>query len=172
MAELPDELVQEREQLVAVIYEAFAGVTRNGGVSWSETEVIDLHGTPEERATARAQDKDTSWEELVEQGEWEIFDGAGAMSFLDAVGFRYYMPAAMLQAIQREYGEEVAFALTLKVDDLREHRLSKWVLLSEAQRQCIARFLRYMMAVTEFQRDTTWHKTWKEALESYWQESP
>jgi hypothetical protein len=43
------DLQSEQREALAKIYAAFDGVTREGGVSWSETCVIDDYGTMEER---------------------------------------------------------------------------------------------------------------------------
>ena len=49
-----------KEQLIELVKTEFADVTREGGVSWSEGYVIDDYGSKEERAAARAKDKDQS----------------------------------------------------------------------------------------------------------------
>jgi hypothetical protein len=88
------DLEAEREALIAEIYAAFKDVSREGGVSWSETYVLDFYGTPEERAEARDRDRDWSWTDLVDDPDWQIGQGSGGLTFLDAIGFRYYLPHA------------------------------------------------------------------------------
>lgn len=91
---------KDRERLIQRIYAAFRGVTRDGGISWTETGVIDDYGTDEERARARLEDTDRSWEELVDDPRWGPDTGWGGYSFLDAIGFRYYLAPAMVRAVR------------------------------------------------------------------------
>jgi len=105
-----------KASVIVEIYESFADVGREGGVSWSETVVLDDRGTDEERAEARAQDTETSWQELIDDSEWQpelSFD----WYFLDAIGFRYYLPAAMIRCVRSGYNNEnIALCLTLVAD--------------------------------------------------------
>jgi hypothetical protein len=57
---------ERRRQLLAHIDLAFAGVRLGDGVSMRESEVIDNHGTAEERTLARAPDEKEDWRRLVE----------------------------------------------------------------------------------------------------------
>jgi len=190
------ELAREREELIAEINAAFAGVTREGGVSWSESEVRDHYGTIEERARARARDQERSWEELVDDPAWHPDPGVGGLSFVDPIGFRYYVPAAMTRYLRGEGEFSLASYLTLR-DEFREHTLGTWSLLDARQRACVRRFLRHVLAVEEPPVDPEarpgwwdpafeaegypWQPEWghapptfearvvREALESYWE---
>lgn len=83
-----NDLQSEHQALIKEIHAAFAGVSREGGVSWSETRVLDMYGSDDERKAARAQDTDRSWSELVDDPKWyEI--GIGGFSFLDPISVRY-----------------------------------------------------------------------------------
>lgn len=99
MIEVPGEMVEERAALIAEIHAAFEGVMREGGVSWSESEVVDDFGTDEERAAARAEDTDRCWTELAYDADWNIGPASGGWSFLDPIGFQYYLPAAMIRRL-------------------------------------------------------------------------
>lgn len=90
----------ERDSILKEIDVAFAGVTREGGISWSEAVALDNYGTDEECQEARAKDKDISWKELVTDPHWRPLPGVGGFSFLDAIGFRYYLPAAMIRTLE------------------------------------------------------------------------
>ena len=83
-----------RIELIDLIKDAFKDVTREGGVSWHECEVIDNYGSDAERALARTRDTDRHWTELLST---EAFypSGIGGFCFLDPIGFRYYLPAAL-----------------------------------------------------------------------------
>lgn len=88
-----------KEQLIDLIKTEFAGVTRDGGVSWSEGSVIDDYGTKEERAAARAKDKDQSWMQVAEDPDWKPNGNGSQWYFLDSIGFRYYFVAAMMRSL-------------------------------------------------------------------------
>lgn len=102
IARHPDETVRD---LAFAISAAFAGVTREGGVSWSESDVIDAGGSDERRAEARACDLDQDWTELVADPAWQRWQ-EWPWSFLDPIGQRYYLPAMMVRGL---LGDNVAF---------------------------------------------------------------
>jgi hypothetical protein len=162
----PNKIDREREALRAQIRAAFKGVTRDGGVSWSETLVIDNYGTDEERAAARARDTDTCWTELVDDPNWVLHDGLGGFSFVDAIGFRYYLPAAMIRSVESgdDHGS-LCFHLTLPPpgDKFHDWKMGKWSRIDRKQRLAVRRFIRYMEAT-----DPHFGACWREAFESYW----
>jgi hypothetical protein len=164
---LPEFMREERDAIVAEIYAAWKGVNRKEGVSWSETCVLDDWGTIQERLAARESDSEWSWEELVSSTEWPGRYGA-SFSFLDAIGFRYYLAPALSRALQDQDETSVCFHLTLDSGDLREHCLAKWSLLSDRQRVCIARAIRFMKDAI---RATSVHwaaEDWRKAYDSHW----
>ena len=64
------QLLKDREDLIALIRERFASVTRNGGMSWSESLVADARGTDLARRAARAKDREKAWSQLVDDPAW------------------------------------------------------------------------------------------------------
>ncbi|MBW3636304.1 MAG: hypothetical protein KY445_07550 [Armatimonadetes bacterium] len=76
--------------LIEEITRAFDGVSRENGVSLSEARVIDDCGSDEERGKARARDTETRWQDVPDD---DISHASDRPAFLDAVGFRYYVPA-------------------------------------------------------------------------------
>lgn len=81
---------QIKLDLIEEITAAFDGVSRDGGVSLSESWVIDNYGSEEMRAEARKQDTDTKWQDVPDE---DICEGYQCLTFLDTIGFRYYIPA-------------------------------------------------------------------------------
>lgn len=160
---------KEREALVEHIYEAFRGVSREGGVSWSETFVLDNYGSKEERAAARASDMDRDWTELVTGDAMRPAIAFGGPSFLDAIGFRYYLPALMLRAFDDEGdNNSLIFHLTLGDGECREYFAKQWSLLDRRQRLCVKRFVRYMVALCR-EQGYGMEEEWAEAYASYWE---
>jgi hypothetical protein len=165
-----NDLQAERRAIRARIEAAFHGVTRNGGVSWSEAIVIDDYGSPEEERAARASDCDRPWMDLVNDPQWQPEDYA-VYSYLDPIGFRYYLPAAMVKCLEVEAerdGPWLALAVTLETfDDRKGEPKQQWSLLNESQRRCVAAFLRFMVAWDTLHRGLDM-VGWQEALDSYW----
>jgi hypothetical protein len=168
-----DELKAERAALLAEIDAAFDNVRRDGGVSWSESKVIDNHGSSEERQKARESDTDPRWNELVDQSGWRLDigdSGIGGFSFLDAIGFRYYLPAAMKRSVLGVYDGGVGYHLRYG------GKLDRWLaeqhsLLDRRQQRCVARYLRYMIDVSR-QPEHEWGEEaaveWTKTLDSHW----
>lgn len=152
--ELPPFILKEREGLREEIYEAFANVSRIGGVSWSEARVIDsdylVDGSPE---------FDSRWEDLVNDHKWNPESGVGGFPFLDSIGTKYYLPAALVRALDNIWVERLEMAL------MPEGRIAKSNDFDNRQRTCIKRFVQYMSVVTSFL--TAGSITWYSALE-FW----
>lgn len=165
---LPPHLEKERAAVEAMIHSAFAGVTREGGVSWSESVALSNYESPRVRAEARASDCDSSWEEVAADSKWTPEPGIGGFNFLDAIGFRYYLPAAMMWCLKTDLGERVAFALTREdgIDD--SYRREQWALISAEQARCIACFLRFMEAWDLARGDDIDAECWRRALDGHW----
>src|SRR5207245_238190 len=58
-----------------------------------EALVIDEYGSQQERSAARGLDTERSWEDVSEA---DIERSDSALSFLDPIGFRHYLPAYMV----------------------------------------------------------------------------
>lgn len=176
------ELQAKREHLVAEIHAAFDGVSRDGGVSWNETFVIDAHGSDEARRNARRCDKDQSWTDLASDETWDCGPGNGGWVFLDPISFRYYLPAAMLRYIHVGSKAATCFSLDTQLTMNkatkpggfrdREWKLEKWSLLNDRQKRCVAQFVRFMIAQQEFEyHDVDLEdraREWHQAYERHW----
>lgn len=161
---MPSEIY--KQALIDEIYDAFRAVNRSGGVSWSEAYVIDMYGSPKEREQARKKDKEASWPELVDS-DWRDCPGVGGWSFLDPIGFRYYLPAAMVRGI-RKGASDISFWLTPSAGKLDAWSLNKWSLLDERQRNCVKSFVSLMGECEREVAEGEWEADeWLEARE-YW----
>ncbi len=101
-------MIATRCELIDLVKAAFKDVSRRGGVSWSESEIIDNYGSVEERKFARAQDRDRQWTDLLTDEKFYP-SGIGGFCFLDPIGFRYYLPAAICLALAKR--EDTVFDL-------------------------------------------------------------
>jgi hypothetical protein len=166
--ELPPESVAGRDRLILEIEAAFRDVRRDGGVSWSEARVVEVGGSAEGREAARARDGDWDWHELVENDGWYVASGVAEWNSLDATGFRYYLPAAMLLELRWRTRGGLYFWLTLPLHGDEEIYFGKWSALDGRQRACVRRFLEHMTRQSRRIGESSEADLWEEALESYW----
>ncbi len=158
---VPEHLLEEQQAVETQIRAAFKGVTREGGISWSESEVVDGYGLDNERAAAKALDTEQSWEELVDDPKWREDFGVGGFCFLDAVGFRYYIAPAMIRWTRR--GEGVASTLENPVAGCLD-------LINPEQGLAIARFVRFMIATYAPDNEDIFGYSWQDVYEKSWRE--
>lgn len=144
----------------AEIRKAFSGVTREGGISWSEADAMDAYAMPAERAAARARDTENRWEELVDDPRWRDDLGAGGFSFLDPIGYRYYLAPVMIRCARRGYSDLLPSPLVLT----KAHAKKGVELLTPEQAAAVARFIRLMLETAD-EHDAG---EWREAYESGW----
>lgn len=164
--EIPDWLIPKRDELIAHVEEAFKDVSRKNGVSWSESEVIDDYGGDQARLEARKLDQDYHWSELVDDPEWDPERGVGGFSFLDAIGFRYYLAPSLVRSLRSGFDQGICFHLTL--GDLREHKLEQWSALTHQQSMTVKAFLEFMIEMNECRGDRLKAGYWREAYDSHW----
>ncbi|MEM8502064.1 MAG: DUF6714 family protein [Cyanobacteria bacterium P01_D01_bin.1] len=136
---------QRKLALIQEITAAFDGVAREDGVTLHEATVLDDYGGPEERAKARAQDTEKRWQEVPER---DIRCEDAVLSFLDAKGFRYYIPAYMIWYLRHIDGEGIARS-SMTFDSVVFHlthpietgKYGKFEMLTTEQSRAIAHFL-------------------------------
>jgi hypothetical protein len=87
----------ERDALIAEITAAFDGISREDGMTLHEAEAVDDRKSDEESRAARRLDTDQHWQEVPDK---DISACCSALSFLDAKGFRYYLPAFMVYGLK------------------------------------------------------------------------
>ncbi len=145
---------QRKLALIAEITAAFDGVSRENGVSLSEASVIDDYGSAEERAEARLQDTETRWQDVTDE---DIASSDQCLSFLDPIGFHYYIPAFVvwfLRNMDNEDPKSLAFSsntfesliysLTLENwGGWEPYYLNKYSLFTREESKAIAHFFQF-----------------------------
>lgn len=86
-----------RNELIAGITAAFDGVSREDGTTLHEANAIDDRKSDEECLAARRFDTEQRWQDVPDKDIWAC---CSAQSFLDAKGFRYYLPAFILYGLR------------------------------------------------------------------------
>lgn len=169
MIEGPTVTTKDKEAIIAEIHEAFRDVTREGGVSWTEADLIDGGRGMADRLEGRAQDKDTRWQELVHVGHYHAWESN--WSFLDAIGFRYYLPAKLIECLDDLDEVSMAYNLSLaKPKEMADYTRSMWGLLDERQSACVREFLAYASNEYAARYDDPEDNDWLEAYNSYWKD--
>jgi Family of unknown function (DUF6714) len=149
-------LKQEGEQICTLIEEAFSGVILGDGVGIREAYGLDDYADADTLAILRAQDERVDWRRLLDKPA----NLRNSMSFLDAEGMRFHLPAALIAEI-RDPGWGIEYSL-IHID---EHQRSKFALLSHAQRVAVCRFLEFIAAHPDYTSD---RPEILNALTEYW----
>jgi hypothetical protein len=171
----PDNLEARKERLVAEIHQAFATTKLGSGLSWSQTVQLD-DWEPEEIVRAGRHVEPPHWLELVDDAEWHPFPGIGGYSFIDAEGFRFYLPPTMIRMVQGScewYPGHLVGIINRFASDEPES------LFNESQCRCIARFLKFMLDWERAIIETSKYENsqalfegdeapWQAGLDSFW----
>jgi len=146
--------------LLAEIEAAFAGVSREGGVSLHEAKAIDDYATREAQLAARSKDGETCWQDVPED---DIARHDSIFSFLDDIGRVYYLPAYMSWLVRTGYATQSnsADAVLFALDPCHQWR----DLLTPTQSKAVAAFLLYVYEVLDEKCEPS---AAKESLDSYW----
>lgn len=163
------------EQLRAQMKSAFRGVTLEGGISLRQGEICDNYGRDNQGrpigesvfAMIPRSEVTDDWTALP-LAELERYP---YLSYLDAKGFRYYIPAFLLSLLEDASKGSMRVITTLaSLRPSREHwsySMAQYALLDETQRAAVATFLLYLQDDPHL--DAEDQKLVFRALECYWQ---
>ncbi len=90
----------EVDTLIASIESAFAG-TKQGTITLHEAEALDDYATEDERVRARQLDQEADWRRIPDAS---LHACSNALPHLDAVSWRFYLPAFMRFALRTIHG--------------------------------------------------------------------
>ena len=159
-----------RQQLLAAIEAAFHDVELGDGVSLHESVVIDKHGGPEDRRTARELDEKRDWRRLVVDSELARIGGFGGLNFYDAAGLRFHLPAYLSLAVidfERYDAGETLEGLMHLLTDFCDYNLSRFNVLDDAQRHCVRDVLLHLREEYELESVEL-----DQAIGGYWGSGP
>lgn len=142
-----------------MIEAAFAGVTLGGGVGLQEAQGLDDFSDSETCAAYRASDEKDDWKRICSEA---LRRCNTSLSFFDAEGMKFHLPAYLVADLRGDYGFGMAFCLTQTGDHDRYFRL-----LSKAQRGAVRAFLLHILDDRNYQFDRP-HIL--RALHEYWTE--
>jgi len=125
--------------VIEQIERAFSGVRLGAGVSLREADVIDDYGTSAERKKARAQDELEDWKRIPEELVSRYYS---CLSFFDAEGMRFHLPAYMRFALRHyKNSDSASIDSTIFTLGYGDDRFS---LLTAPQRVAVRHFLKFM----------------------------
>jgi hypothetical protein len=139
--------VDERRRLLAAIDEAFCGVQLGDGVSLHETVLADNYGTEEQRRAAREPDEKHDWRRLASDPDLRRIAGVGGLSFYDAAGLRFHLPAYLSLAVtdfESDGAGNVLESLMFTLTHFSEHNAGRLSILTPAQRECVREVLLFL----------------------------
>lgn len=162
----------DRDRLIAKIGEAFRHVTLTGGRSWVQCELLDT-GLSTAHAPHSHRQRERPWQQLVDEPGWQPFPGVGGFAFIDAIGFRYYLPPTMIRFIRGDVshyydthlpsiitGFVPMHGVTVEQDDD-----ARW---SVRQLRCIAQFIAFMASDRSSNADDESRAAWQAMLDAGW----
>jgi hypothetical protein len=145
--------------LVAETREAFAGVTLGSGVGLLEANGLDDYASEQELAEYRAKDEKLDWTAIPVE---RLNRYSGSLSFFDAEGMRFHLPAFLVADMRGLYQFELVYSLTQSI--LIEDQCT---LLAPHQRAVVRKYLEFAVQSEEFEHD---RDHIRRALEHYWAE--
>ena len=157
------------EQIVSEIEQAFGSVTRGGGVTLYETDVLDSCGSEKERIKARKKNTEKRWQDVPDQ---DIEDHQSALCFLDPEGFRYYLPAYMRWSLRHfKSSDSLSSDSTIYAlgpsgnKGVTDWNRARWGVFTQRQCQVILSYLRFMIEQGEDHADSVMAEL---AINAYW----
>ncbi len=144
--------------LISQITQAFKDVALEDGIGLSEATAIDDYKDEQFRNACRQNDEKHNWITISSDS---LNHNYTSLSFFDAKGMRFHLPAFMICEIKGEYRFGMAFALT----HLSDYTKTQFALLTTKQREVIKLFLEYLANDPnyEFEKPTI-----EAAIKSYW----
>ena len=149
---------QEALELCRVIDAAFSDVTLGGGVGLYEAQGLDDYADPATCAAYRAKDEKEDWRLITSE---DLCRCNSSLSFFDAEGMRFHLPAYLTCDLRGEYRFGMAFCLAY----LYEGYTDRFSLLSKEQRIAVRLFLLCIIHDPDYDDD---RPHIERALDEYW----
>jgi len=154
------EMKPEYEHIAQLIRDAFAGVTLGRGVGLWQGQALDDYADKATIAEHRSRDEKVDWTRLTID---DLNRCHSSLSFFDADGMRFHLPAFLLAELEGTLSNGVMFTLTHLDDYGRSHFTS----LTTAQRAAVRQFLLLFKDNPDF---TFEHPQIVRALNEFWTE--
>lgn len=176
-AELENRLQIAAQRLLYNIEIAFQNIQLDGGVSLHETIVIDNYGDDygdKNLIKAIQNDERRDWKKLIHDPELKKVVWLGGLSFYDAKGLRFHLPAYMSVCVKVMLGEvddgwDLMSSLNFHLTDLCEYQLNRFAILNQSQRTVVRDFLEFRLQYNSSTSDLNNElNTMLSAIQKYW----
>lgn len=165
----------QKEYVLQLIYEAFDQVTLEDGVSLHETIRIDDYGYTNETLESQIKaDERNNWKKLIDDPDLAKIHGNGGLSFYDAKGLRFHLPAYLCLMIKNP-GEDIADicdSLMFTLTHLEAYNRERFSILTPVQRKAVKVFLTYIRYNTGVSTYEPGSKEIERAIREYWSSLP
>lgn len=152
------------EAAIESLERAFGDVRRDGGVSLHQMNVLDDYGDADALARAELEDGEERWQ-TIDDDKLERF--GASLVFLDAKGFRFYIPAFLRLMARRlsDLARPCAFdGVWSALVSSHSYASTHYTALDDAQRRAIATFLRGVVEIG----DDEDRAAARESIDRYW----
>lgn len=150
---------QQLDQLRQKIYSAFAGVTLQEGIGLYEAQGIDDYASQAQCLAYRAKDEKLNWRNISTN---DLNRCNSSLTFFDAQGMLFHLPAFLLANLNNEYGFELTFTLT----QLCPHTEKKFSLFNAEQRAVVADYLQFLLDEPDYSYQ--YQKIMSALITGYW----
>jgi len=145
-----------KDIVIHQITNAFSDVKLGDGIGLWEAQAIDDYASKEEQKHARSKDEKENWKILKP----EVLQKCNSsLSFFDAEGMRFHIPAFIIASIQDDDILDPVFHLSQVVDQ-------RFILLDKKQKQAITLYLKWCLTQENYEFD---FPHIKRILKTYWE---
>ncbi len=132
------------QQVARTIEDAFEGVALGDGVGLQQGRALDDYADDATCAAYREADEKHDWHRIPSEALQQCHS---SLSYFDAEGMRFHLPAFLLADLRGDYGMGMAFCLTHRSGIFKE----RFSLLSPAQRLAVRAYLLHIADDPEYQ---------------------
>ena len=142
---------QLKEKIVEMIHAAFGDVLRDGGVSLYQAEALDDYAEEAEFKAAERKDPEVRWQDISSEkiGKFHM-----SLVFFDDKGFRFYLPAFMIYALDSfdpTHGNMDADGVLFATSDPHGYHKENFEILTPSQMEAVAAFLKFSHLYDDYQ---------------------
>jgi hypothetical protein len=151
-------MAAEKARVSSLVRSTFQGVRLGGGVGLRQGRGLDDYADDAMLAAYRAQDEKHDWSAIPVA---DLNQYGDALSFLDADGMRFHLPAYLVADLEGTLSTDVLFQLVY----LGHGATSRFDTLTPAQRDAVREFL--LLQLSDAHREFD-HPMIEAALREYW----
>jgi hypothetical protein len=140
---------QIKAKVAETIRAAFGDVLRDGGVSLHQADALDDYAEEAEFKAAERKDPEYRWQDISSD---KISKFNGSLTFFDDKGFRFYLPAFMIFALdsfEPTHGSMDADGVLFATSDPHGFHKEHFAILNPSQMEAVAAFLKFAYLFNE-----------------------